>query len=158
MMFSGDVIINNAIQTKVLEITDPVGKKAQKTGRRIDAPPGHLLTSSPAYKWAKEKREKSKSSAVKRLVFDEKDESSQQPKKSKVATEVSGAPAKRPRGRPKKILPPSDDLENSFVFDTEQLEIDKIEKPVRSPQKILNATENVKVKRGRGRPKKVVNP
>ena len=53
---------------------------------------------------------------------------------------------------------PADDLENSFVFDAEQVEIDKIEKPVESRRTVFAATQNIeKPKRGRGRPKKVWN-
>ena len=53
---------------------------------------------------------------------------------------------------------PADDLENSFVFDAEQVEIDKIEKPVESRRTVFAATQNIeKPKRGRGRPKKIWN-
>ena len=48
---------------------------------------------------------------------------------------------------------PADDLENSFVFDAEQVEIDKIEKPVESRRTVF--AQNIeKPKRGCGRPKK----
>ena len=85
-------------------------------------------------------------------MFDGGEGESQSSKKTKL---TSGVAPKRGRGRPKKLLLASDDLENSFVDYAEQAEIDRVEEPVQN-QPLSSVVNVVKTKRGRGRPRKVL--
>ena len=53
--FSGKVSDNNIVVEKCLSILESGEKRAKKSGRRVDAPPGSILTSTPVKKWAEEK-------------------------------------------------------------------------------------------------------